>query len=453
MKKTEQFKIVRDLRKEVAAIISGPTKFGLIILVVLFFGFGGWAVFAKIDKAAIAIGEIITGGNNRIVQHLEGGVIEELLVKEGDVVKQGQVLLKLSKTAANANVEIIGSTMNEAVAEYSRLVAERDGLENIKYPDEWISSPDKYRQLMDSQNQIFNERKNSNIGKMKILDERNNQLQSEIAGLNSQISASKTQLSYTNEEIAVVERLLASGNTTMTRLLNLKSRKSEIEGRVGELNSSIAKANQSISENKLQKINLKNENLNEVVAKIKEAQAKMNEFKERGGTATDTLSRTEIRAPISGIVKDLKYKTGSSSGVIPPNGEVMTIVPNLEELLAEVMINPIDIDVVRKPNLKTRVRLSSYSARHIPMISGVLTYVSADSFKDEKTGQNFYKGRVSIDTSELKKYLANNDAVNQENYLYPGMPVEVYIVTGERSPISYLFDPIKNDMRRAFREE
>jgi HlyD family secretion protein len=444
---------VSEFQKEVSVVISKPVKFGLILLLVLVVGAGGWLVFAKLDKAAIAVGEIVPGGNNRVVQHLEGGVIEQILVKEGDVVKKGDILVKLSQKSAGANFEIYDSALNSSVAEYIRLSAEREGLDKIKFPEEWLKNPEKYSNYIQSQTQIFDERRISILGKTSILDERTNQLQSEIKGLNSQLSAARNQLQYTTSQVQVVEKLLAGGNTTMSRLLDLKTRRSEIEGRIGELTSSIAKSEQAISENKLNKINIQNENLNEVVEKMKEAQNRINELKERGGTASDTLSRTEIRAPADGIIKDLKFKTAGSAGVIPPNSEVLTIVPIADEMVAEVKINPTDIDVVRKPDLKTRVRLSAYSARHIPMLDGVLKNVSADIFKDQATQQNYYKGRVKIDISTLDRYLKDNKSVNHEQYLFPGMPVEVYIVTGERSPLSYMLDPLRSDMRKAFKEE
>lgn len=453
LKKNDQYKVIKSFESEVIASISKPLKFGIILVLIFVVGFGGWGLFARIDKAAIAVGEIVPGGNNRVVQHLEGGVIEEILVKEGDVVEKGEVLIKLSKSSAGANVEIYETALNTSVAEYARLVAERDSKDKVTYPAKWSEDPEKYKEYVETQNQIFRERVTAYKGKVDILNERSNQLQSEISGMKSQLQSTYQQMNYADKEIEAVEKLLASGNTTMSRLLALKTRRSEIEGRIGELKSSIAKGEQAISENKLNIINLKNETQNEVAEKIKEIQAKVNELKERGGSASDVLSRTEIRAPAAGIVKDLKFKTAGSSGVIPPNGEVLTIVPSGEDMIADVKISPNDIDVVRKPNLKTRIRLSAYSARHIPMLQGVLTYVSADSFKDQQTQQNFYKGRVSIDISPLKKILASKPEVDHEAYLYPGMPVEVYIVTGERSPISYLVDPLRNDLRKSMREE
>ncbi len=433
--------------------MHGPLRFGLILLVILVVGFGGWGIFARIDKAAIAMGEVGAGGSNRVVQHLEGGVIAQILVQEGDVVEEGQVLIKLSQISAGANVEIYEGALNTSLAEYARLIAERDGKDKVQYPSAWEKDKARYEQFVNAQDQIFKERRTAYLGKIDILTERGRQLQSEISGINAQLTSARSQLEYTNKEVEAVEKLLASGNTTMSRLLNLKSRRSEIEGAIGQYTSAIAKANQAISENKLNMINIKNETLNEVVEKVKETQARVNELRERGGTASDVLSRTEIRAPVAGIVKDMKFKTAGSSGVIPPNGEVLTIVPSAGQLVAEVKISPNDIDVVRKPDLKTRIRLSAYSARHIPMLDGVLKYVSADSFEDPQTRQRYYKGRVEVDTSLLHRFLADNKAVIQDEYLYPGMPVEVYIVTGERSPISYLFDPLRNDFRKAFREE
>jgi len=452
-KHKEEFTKIKQYRGEVFSAIHKNVRFGFILMILFVVGFGGWAVFARIDKAAVATGEIVSSDSNKVVQHLEGGVIEKILVHEGDRVKAGDVLVKLSSTSATANKEIYVGALYTGQAELARLNAERDGIQAVKYPDEWYKNPDVFKPYMDTQNKIFQERNSGYQGKLNVLDEKTNQMQSEIKGMKSQLAAARTQLQYTISEQQTVERLLQNGNTTMSRLLELKAKHSEIEGRIGALNSEIAKGEQGISENKLNKINVKNDFLNEVVQQIKEVQAKTNEFKERGSTATDTLTRTEIRAPISGVVKDMKYKTADSSGVIPPNGEVLTIVPEDGKMVAEVKIAINDIDIVRKPNLKTKVRLSAYSARHIPMLEGVLQFVSADSFKDERNQQSYYKGRVSIDTSPLKKYLGDKPEIEQSNYLYPGMPVEVYIITGERSPMSYLLDPIRNDMRKSFREE
>jgi HlyD family secretion protein/epimerase transport system membrane fusion protein len=446
MDEREHAKLIRDLKSDLRKAYSKPVSLGMVIFIVLFGGIGYWVTTARIDKAALAFGQIVSDSNNKVVQHLEGGIIKEINVKEGDSVKEGEVLVKLSQTSASANREIVSGALNTAKAEYYRLISERDGREKIAFPQNWLNNQDEYGKFMESQRQIFSERQKSYLGRVSILEERNKQLQSQINGVRSQIKSALSQLEYTEREIAVVERLLRSGNTTMARMLSLKSRKAEIEGRVGELRSNVAKTEQAISENKLNIINLKNERLNEVVQKIKEVQAQMNEYQERSFSAEDTLTRTEILAPISGVVKDLQFDT--ISGVIPPGAEIMTIVPQDDDLIAEVKIQPIDRDIV-KPGLKSRVRLSAYSARHVPMLTGSLEYISPDSFQDQSTQETYYKGRVKIDISEMDKYLNEK----KEQILYPGMPVEVYITTGARSPLEYMADPITNTFRRSFREE
>ncbi|MDX1949047.1 MAG: HlyD family type I secretion periplasmic adaptor subunit [Rickettsiales bacterium] len=436
---------VDRLKKTVKSYYRSTYWWGIFLIITLLGGFGAWLVLAKIDRATVAVGEIIPGGNNKVVQHLEGGIIEKLNVREGATVNEGDVLIILSKTSASANREIVEGSLDAAVAEYSRLVAERDFATKVTYPSAWYNNP-KFAEFMKSQNTIFFERQKAVRGKISILEERNNQLQSEIRGIRSQITSAEEQLRFNNQEMQTAQNLLASGNTTMTRVLGLKSRKAEIEGRIGELRSSVSRAEQTISENKLSMVNVRNEILNEVVEKIKEVQAKINELKERSTAASDTLNRTEIIAPISGIIKDLKFKT--ESGVIPPGAEIMTIVPLGDDLIAEVHIPPIDRDVVY-PGLEARIRLSSYSARHVPMMPGKLTYVSPDIFKDPQTQQAHYKGRVDIDLTDLPQYLHGN----HEQLLYPGMPVEVYITTGARSPLQYLIEPVTNTFRKSFREE
>ena len=364
--------VIQEYRKEINQSINKIKLLGFVLFVIVFFGVGGWAVLARVDQAAIALGEVISSGDNKVVQHLEGGIIEKLHIKEGDKVKAGQVLISLSKTSAGASAQIVETSLDSAIAEYQRLIAERDDKKKVEYPDEWYEDKAKYQEYMASQDKIFSERRKTYLGKVDILNERTRQMTSQIGGLRSQVESAKTQLSYVEREIGQVETLLAQGNTTMTRLLNLRSRKAEIEGNIGQLHSEISKTQQAISENKLSVINIRNETLNEVAEKIKEVQSVINEFKERETATSDTLSRTEIIAPISGVVKDVKYKT--VGGVIQAGAEILTIVPDDDDLIAEVKISSRDIDIV-EPGKKSRIRLSSYSARHVPMLNGELTYI------------------------------------------------------------------------------
>jgi HlyD family type I secretion membrane fusion protein len=437
---------ISQMRKEALEAAKHPIKIGMILFIVVFVGLGGWGLLAKIDKAAISLGQIAPAENNKVVQHLEGGIIEKILVKEGDKVKAGDVLVRLSRASVEANATIAEGAFLSSQAEYYRLLAEKDNKQKIEFPAEWQQpeNVEKYKQVAEAQNQIFYERRNALIGRIKILEERNSQMQNQISGTQSQISSNKRQLVLIEDELKAAETLLASGNTTKSRVLAIKRGKAQLEGSIGELTSSIARIQDSISENKLTIVNQKNEYINEVVEKLKEVQKELNESRERASATSDMLARTEIRAPINGIIKGMKFKT--ESGVIAPGAEILTIVPTDDNMIAEVRINPNDIDVVHV-GMQCKVRITAYSSRSTPALFGELLYVSADSFIDERTNQRYYSGKVSIDMTKL------TEKEKAKTQLYPGMPVEVFIKTGARSPISYLLEPLFTTFRRSFREE
>lgn len=437
---------ISKMRKEALEAAQHPIRVGMILFAVVFFGLGGWSVIARIDKAAIALGQVAPAENNKIVQHLEGGIIDKILVKEGDKVKAGDVLVRLSKSSVEANATIAQDAFLSSNAEYHRLQAEKDNKQKIEFPPEWSTAENKakYKDVIETQSQIFYERRNALIGRIKILEERNGQMNNQIAGTQSQISSNKRQLVLIEDELQAAETLLASGNTTKSRVLAIKRGKAQLEGSIGELTSAIARTQDSISENKLTIVNQKNEYINDVVEKIKEVQKELNESRERANATSDTLARIEIRAPINGIIKGMKFKT--ESGVIAPGAEILTIVPTDDHMVAEVRINPNDIDVVHI-GMQCKVRITAYSSRSTPGLYGELLYVSADSFLDERTNQRYYSGKVSIDMNKL------TDKEKEKTQLYPGMPVEVFIKTGARSPLSYLTEPLLTTFRRSFREE
>jgi HlyD family secretion protein len=437
---------ISKMRSEALTAAKAPIKFGMTLFIVVFVGLGGWSACAKIDKAAIAIGTVAPAESNKVVQHLEGGIIDKILVKEGDKVKAGDILMKLSKSNVEANAKISEKSLYSAEAELTRLEAEKTNQAKIEYPKEWFTPENlpKYKEAMETQNQIFYERRNALIGRVKILEERNGQMNNQIAGTQAQISSNKRQLVLIEDELSAAENLLKSGNTTKSRVLGIKRGKAQLEGQIGELTSEIAKTQDAISENKLSIVNQKNEYINEVVEKIKEVQKEVNEARERTSATSDTLARIEIRAPITGIVKGMKFK--SENGVIAPGAEILTIVPTDENMIGEIRINPNDIDVVHV-GMPCKVRITAYSSRKTPTIFGELSYVSADSFVDERTNQRYYGGKVTIDLTKL------TDEEKSHTQLYPGMPLEVFIKTGARSPLSYLTEPLLTTFRRSFREE
>ncbi len=424
---------------------AGPIRFGLWVFIIVFGFFILWASLAPLSSAAIASGTVVLDANKKIIDHLEGGIIAEIRVKDGDVVDEGEVLIRLSETAPRARLDIVQGQLWAAKAAEDRLIAERDMLDDIVFSPDLLEEKDnpKVAKVMDAQERIFTSRRESIIGQTRILEQRIAQLQEEIAGLEAQDAAVNVQLELINEEIETVQTLLDKGQALKPRLLSLQRQAAQLTGQSGEYRALIARASQSISENEMAILNLSTERMNEVVAELRETQVQIGDLTERVTAARDVLERIEITAPQSGVVNGLKFHT--IGGVIPPGKEIMSIVPQDDDLVVEARVKPSDIDTVRA-GLVARVRLTAYSVRRVPMLEGTVERVSADSFVDQNTGQKYYTARVRIDDNQIDQLTSNVE-------LYPGMPADVQIVTGERTVLSYLTDPITSTFDKAFREQ
>ena len=420
-------------------------RLGVIGAIIVFGFFGSWSVLAPLESAAVARGTVVLDSNKKTVQHLEGGIISDILVREGQRVEKGDVLIRLSETAAKARNEILKTQYITALATKERLEAERDGTDLSFKDDIFIEDKDDpdVKTVLDTQRRLYEARQKSLQGELNVLDQRINQSKEEIGGLEAQKAAAKEQLDYLAEEIATVKKLLDKGQALRPRLLSLQRQQAEIRGRRGEYQAMMARAHKTITETELQKINTRNKRLGEIVDKLREAQTTVADLKERISASKDILKRIEITAPLTGYVTDLKFFT--VGGVIGSGEPIMDIVPIDDELVIEARVSPQDIDVVHK-GLKAKVRLSAFKARKVPMLRGEVVNVSADKFMDRATHQSFYKARIRIDPEILKK-------VKGIEQLYPGMPAEVLIVTGERTFLSYLISPITDSFVRAFREQ
>lgn len=424
---------------------AGPLRFGLWLFAFIFVFCMGWALLAPLDSATIASGSVVLDANRKVVDHLEGGIISEILVKDGDSVVKDQVLVRLSDTSAKARLEIsLGQYLASKAAE-DRLVAERDNLESVVFSEEVNKYADRedIQKILDSQRRIFSTRVDSFKSQKSIINQRINQLNEEVEGLRAQETAVTRQLALINEEIATVKALLSKGQALKPRLLSLQRAGAELLGKQGEYKALIAKAGQSIGENQLNILNLENDRLKEIVAQLRETQVQVADSRERVTAAQDIMNRIEIKAPQAGVVNSLRFHT--VGGVIPPNSPVLEIVPQDDILVIDAQVRPQDIDVVQS-GMKARVRLSAYSARTVPLIDGTVEYVSADRLVDQKSGMPYFIARVTINDEEI-------DKVAQDIKLYPGMPAEVLIVTGERTLVQYLMDPITTAMNKAFREQ
>ncbi len=417
---------------------------GFAVIAVFFGILGGWAAQARLDSAAIAPGVVAVETKRKTVQHLEGGIVGEILVRDGDRVHAGQVLIRLDDTRPRATLELLRGRYMGAQALKARLIAERDHREEIVFPEPLLGQRDdpKGAEIIDGQINIFETRRQSLSGQTAILRQRMARYREEIHGLEGVITAEETQLRLIDEEITGVKKLLEKGLAQKPRLLALQRKQAEINGERSRNQASIARANQSIAETRLRITNLDTARIDEVVQELRDAQTLLFDLVEEIRTAEDVLRRTAILAPLDGVVVDLKVFT--SGGVITSGEPLLDIVPSADRLVVEAQIDPDDIDVVRV-GLPARVQFTAFNRRHLVPVKGVVTSVSADRLVDERSGLPYYLARIEL-ADDLPEALEGIS-------LYPGMQAEVMIVTGERTVLDILVQPIAQSFNRAFREE
>ena len=425
-------------------VIDATVKVGLGILSVFFGGLILWGLLAPLSSAAVAPGVVIVDSNRKTVQHLEGGIIREIKVGNGDAVSAGQVLIRLDDAQAAATFNQIRGQLDALEALEARLVAERDGLSEIAFPDPLLArrADPQVAEILSGQQTIFAQRRLTLAGQTDILNQRVVQLEKEIDSRRAQIAAAKRQSLLIGEEIAGVNDLVKKGLERRSRLLALQRQQASLEGQRGEQLGLVARAEQQIGEAELQNISQKNTQMNAVVGELRDIQTQLGDMAERAASARDVLERREIVSPIDGTVVDMKFFT--AGGVIGPGEPILDIVPENDELVIEAQVQPIDIDVVQT-GLKAQVTLSAFKQRTTPTLDGQVIYVSADSLTDPRTGVPYFATRIEIPADEMDR-LGGLE-------LSPGMPAQVMIVTGERTAFQYLFDPLRESLQRAFREQ
>ncbi len=423
---------------------GGSLTIGLLLILVFIGGFGAWAALAPLESAAIAMGEIIVEGNRRSIQHFEGGIVGDILVKDGASVVAGQPLILLEDTQARASAQLLKQRLLDNTALEARLKAEQDQADTIQFP-QWLLDQAKTdpaaASVIATQKNIFESRADTIESQLSMLDRRSAQFREEIVGLEAEVAAIDQELVHIQAELADVRQLVSQGLARRERLYSLQRQEAVILGRRGRNIADIARAEQSISENELRGQTLKIEARETAIREVRDVQVELADTHERLLAAEDVLNRTAITAPVGGVVVNLEIHTKGE--VISPGKTLMEIVPSNEQLVVEARINPIDIDVVRA-ELPARVRLTSLSARTTPELDGKVEQISADRTVDEKTGVAYYKARVKIDEGQIAR-LGGKE-------LYPGMPVEVMIATGDTTLLNYLVQPITDLMRRGFTE-
>src|SRR3954463_3507098 len=417
---------------------------GTAVACLLAFGIGGWAATTELAGAVIAPGSLVVDSNVKKVQHPTGGVVGELRVRNGDVVRAGDILVRLDETVTRANLAVITKSMDELTARQARLKAEQDGRERVSFPPDLIArraEPEIVR-LLGEETRLFELRRSARQGQKAQLKERIAQLHEQIHGMVDQVAAKRREIELIGQELKGVRELWSKNLVPITRVNALERDAARLEGERGALVSSIAQTKGKITETELQILQIDQDLRTEVGKELAEIRGKVSELVEKRVAAEDQLKRIDIRAPQDGTVHQLSVHT--VGGVITPNGEpLMLIVPKADALTVEARIAPQEIDRIHVGQ-RAVLRFSAFNQRTTPELNGGVSVVSADISADQKTGASFYTVRIAIPAEELARLNGLK--------LVPGMPVESFIQTEARTVLSYLTKPLTDQALKAFRE-
>lgn len=420
-----------------------PRLFGLIVILVAFVGVGGWASFAKIEGAVVARGTVTVESYRQTVQHLEGGIVERLHVRDGDIVEKGDLLVQLDETRARAEYLMTWSRYISALARQSRLEAEIERQEEIHFPDKVVSSAeqsDRIKQVKRAQQRVFDTRQETLEGEIDVLNKRIDALGERIEGMQAQRQAKLRAIESLQEEIETKQRLVEREAIPESKLRPLERELASIQGKAGELKASIAASRIEIGEAQLKILQTRSEFQSKVATELRKTSDKVDELEEQLRAQEDTLARKQIRAPVGGEVVNMQVH--SHRAVIKGGEPILDLVPEDEPLVLEGQVRPQDVDNVNT-GMSADIRFTAFSFRSTPVVTGEVTFVSADSIK-EQNKEPYYKIRAIVENEEMAK-LGNVS-------LRPGMPADIMINTGERTPLQYLAKPISDAIARSLRE-
>ena len=419
---------------------------GFAIVAFLIFGIGGWAATIPLEGAVVAQGSIVVDSNVKKVQHLSGGIVKEIRVREGDHVKAGDILVRLDETQTKAANSVVITNLDELIAQQARLESERDGADHVVFPGTFVTraqdSQSDAARTMIAEQKLFELRREARDGKKAQLKERVAQLRKEIQGYIGQTTAKEREIALINKELEGVRELREKNLVPLTRLTALERDAARIEGERNQLIAATAQSEGKVTETELQIIQVDQDLRSEVAKDLGETRAKVSEFVERKAATDDQLKRTEIRAPQNGIVQQLTVHT--VGGVVAAGDPMMLIVPDADVLIVEVKIAPQDIDQLYAGQAAT-LRFTAFNMRTTPEIKGSVNFISADITQDQRTGIGYYVARIALDPSEVARL--------GDVKLIPGMPVIAFIKTSERTMLSYLTRPLRDQVERAFKEK
>lgn len=413
--------------------------------ILLLFGvMGGLAAATKIAGAVVTSGTLVVDSYVKPVKHLKGGIARAILVRNGDHVAAGQVLVRLDDTQTRANLSIIRKRLNELSARTARLAAERDGRQDIDFPADLLSSADNadVAAILAGERRLFRDRQISRDGQKSQLHERIQQLGQEIDGLVAQEEGKRQEIALIAKELGSLQGLLNQGIISATKVYSLQRESASLNGDLGNLVSSIAQTKGKIAETELQILQIDADRSSEVSDQLRQAESDSGQFAERLIAAEDDLKRIDIKAPQSGIVDQLSIH--AEGAVISPAEAILQIVPDKDALVAELKLAPQDIDQITAGQAVS-LRFPAFNQRITPELNGQVDTISADLATDQRSGQSYYVVRAKVAKPEW-------DRLGQLTPL-PGMPVEAFLQTGQRSVLAYLTKPMTDQIRRAFKED
>lgn len=420
-------------------------RYGLFFTALLVFGLGGWSAFAKLAGAVIAPGQLRVEAQRQVVQHPDGGVVGEIFVRDGDVVEAGDVMIRLDGNKLSSELAVLESQLFEIMARRGRLVAEQTGAEEISFDDELIEkarTDPGVATLIEGQRALFRARAETMDREIELTGERQIQLQEQIVGTEAEVTSLERQAELIAEELEAQRGLYEKGLAQVNRVLALEREAARLEGQRGQLVSRAAQLKGQISELAVERLRLGANRREEAIAELREIGFRELELAERRIALREQLSRLDVRAPRPGVVYDMTVH--ALQAVVRPAEPILYIVPNDTGLVIDAQVDPVHIDSVH-PLMDATLRFSTFNSRTTPELFGTVARVSPDSLVEEQSGRRYYLAEVVLKEGELEKL--------EDRELIPGMPVEVFIQTGERTPLNYLVKPIADYFNRAMREE
>src|SRR5262245_5360251 len=417
---------------------------GYAIILLCFVVLGGWAAVTPLAGAVVASGLVTTEGNKKTIQHLEGGIVKEILIREGDHVDTAQIILRMDDTSAKANLEILKNQLYAAVARDARLSAELDGRVEVPFPDELtLASNDPVAaKAMDDQRDQFKERQGSLEGQISILRSRADQLRQEIEGLDRQRGANEEQINFINDELRDVRGLFEKSLVSKTRWLALERERARLAGEIGRAIAERAKAEKGIGETELQIQQTKQKFQEDASKDLVDTREKLRDLRNKFVVAQDAFRRLDITTPVTGRVQNLKVFT--IGAVVRPGEAVLDIAPDKDKLVVQAQVSTLDIHGIHAGNV-AEVRFPAFHDRALPMIAGTILSISQDRLIDESTKQQpYYLALIDVPEENIPTHYRGKVA--------PGMNAEVIMPTIERTALDYLVEPLRNRIRTAFRE-